>query len=130
MTTPDPYFDQDGRDDDAVIFDFPTGRTSPGPDTRHRAEDDPDGADISVDGSPFDPDTEDADDFDHETVTDDAGRYAGPVDAVDNIPAAGVYHVTVSVNGVKVDKKTQPYPPHGTIGIRNNAGGLPTGGTF
>jgi hypothetical protein len=43
---------------------------------------------------------------------------------------AGVYHVTVSVNGVKVDEKTQTYPPHGTIGVKNNAGGLPSGGQF
>jgi hypothetical protein len=59
-----------------------------------------------------------------------AGQLRDRTDAVDNIPAAGVYHVTVSVNGVKVDEKTQSYPPHGTIGIRNNTGGLPTRGTF
>ncbi len=45
--------------------------------------------------------------------------------------AAGLFTVTITVDGQVYDKKTQPYPPHGSVVYDTaNKRYLPTGGIF
>lgn len=86
MTTPFPDDDHDGAD----IFDFPRrdrGRPAPGEAADISADDfDTDDSRDADGAGPFDPDAEDADDFDRESVEDDSPRIGGPVDPTEDIP--------------------------------------------